>query len=557
MKRRPATRLHSRAPGLILIAVCVLLLTPAVAFAADGVPLYPPGIDSAYTACTMTNADLNGPMLAFELRPMEPPAPGGTADAPRRGGYMTYNPIIYGWNAASGTNWPLGKEAAGWSDATLQVDPAVVIRGGTVYVAWSQRDDVTDDADIWLWKGSQAGVAAAGYPKLLIQGPADTNQTTPDMGAVTLGGGNELWLAWADDRDTGGATTEIYVLDLSSDTDSDGTPDIEEAGFDPAITGLRMDPSGDLVMGQSDPAVGPKGVFWLDFRNAAGSGEAEIWRGQPFPEEAAAGLFCAVPAGSVKLNVRATASGAAWLGPGFAGGPYEPWGKNVGKSARILTFLGDPGEFDASGTAYALTGRHQGTTDLDRDIFFYSPTLRQAVPVCNVGAKNGVYDHRLTQAMPTVSTAPGGYRVVWSDARNHYANAAGTPENDLAYRLYVALVPKVTLKTSRSTFAAGKSTSLSTRVTPDFHGYKVAFQKGARHTFTSTYGTHEWFGGWTTLATKTLKPGSKASFKWRPKKKGTYWVRAWFKGGKKYKDVGDRKVPHVPMSSGVLKIIVK
>ena len=57
-----------------------------------------------------------------------------------------------------------------------------------------------------------------------------------------------------------------------------------------------MDDSGDIVQGQHDPAVGAKGVFWLDDRHAAGSGESATWRGQPFLNDAAAGLFCAVPA---------------------------------------------------------------------------------------------------------------------------------------------------------------------------------------------------------------------------------------------------------------------
>ena len=48
MERRTATRSLCRAPGLILIAVCVLLLAPAAALAVDGVPLYPPGIDAGY-----------------------------------------------------------------------------------------------------------------------------------------------------------------------------------------------------------------------------------------------------------------------------------------------------------------------------------------------------------------------------------------------------------------------------------------------------------------------------------------------------------------------------
>lgn len=552
---------HRRAgsvPALLLFVLAALLLPAGAALAADGVQLYPPGIDSAYTACSMTDADMSGPVLAFELRPVDPPA-GARQVAGGRGGIGFYNPIIYGWNAAEGYNWALGKEVAGWTDDVLQVDPAVAVHGGKMWVVWSQRDDVTDDADLWIWRGTSHGVADAGYPKRLVQGPANTDQVTPDVGVVTLGGGKVLWLAWADDRDTAGATTEIHVLALSADSDGDGTLDVDEAGYSPVTAGLRMDDSGDPLQGQHDPSVGPLGVFWLDDRNAAGSGESEIWRGEPYLNDAAAGLFCSVPAGRVKLNVRATGSGAAWLGPGVAGGPFQPWGRDPGKKARILTFLGDPGEFDASGSAYTLTGRHGGTTDLDRDVFFFSPRLRQTVPVCDAGAPGGAYDHTFTQAMPAVSSAPGGYRVVWSDARGHYANSPDTPEGALAYRLYVALVPTVSVHASRKTLGLGGSVTVTTRVSPAFSGFKVALQKGKRHTFGSAFGAHEWFDGWKTVKGKTLGAGSKAGFSWTPRAKGTYWIRVWFKGGKKYVDVASagRKVPHVPMTSAIVKLVVK
>lgn len=550
------------APPLVLLVLLVALLLPAgVAVASDGVPLYPPRSGSAYNACSMTNADLCGPMLAFELWPMDPPAGSAThslSASAVRGASEAHNPTVYGWNTNNGANWPLGKRVPGWDADMLQVDPTVAIRGNTVFVVWSQRSDVNDDSDLWIWKGSQAGIAAPGYPKLLVQGPANTNQGQPDLGTVTLAGSRVLWLAWADDRSAGGATTQIYVLPVSADSDRDGTLDIDEAGYAPTTAGLRMDPTGDPVQGQHDPSVGPKGVFWLDDRDAAGSGESAIWRGQPSLNDAAAGLFSAVPADSVKLNVRATAAGAAWLGPGLAGGPFQPWGKNIGKGARILAFLGDPGEFDATGSAYAFTGRHGGTTDLDRDIFFWSSRLRQLIPVCDSSAAGGAYDHRMTQAMPAISTAPGGYRIVWSDARGHYANATDTPEDNLAYRLYTARVPTVTLKVSTKRFGLGKSVTLSTAVRPRFAGYSVVFQKGTRHTFTSAYGSHEWFDHWKPLKGRTLSAKSSASYAWTPSAKGTYWLRAWFKGGRKYVDIASarRKVPHIPMSSAIVKVVV-
>jgi hypothetical protein len=161
--------------------------------------------------------------------------------------------------------------------------------------------------------------------------------------------------------------------------------------------------------------------------------------------------------------------------------------------------------------------------------------------------------------MPAVSSAPGGYRVVWSDARGHYANSPGTPEGALAYRLYVALVPTVSVHASRKALSLGGSVTFATKVSPAFAGFKVSLQKGERHTFGSTYGTHEWFGGWKTVKGKTLGAGSKATFSWTPGAKGTYWIRVWFKGGKKYVDVASagRKVPHVPMTSAIVKLVVR
>ena len=90
----------------------------------------------------------------------------------------------------------------------------------------------------------------------------------------------------------------------------------------------------------------------------------------------------------------------------------------------------------------------------------------------------GAYDHTFTQAMPAVSSAPGGYRVVWSDARGHYANSPDTPEGALAYRLYVALVPTVSVRASRKTLGLGGSVTVTTRVSPAFFGLQGRAAEG-------------------------------------------------------------------------------
>lgn len=99
-------------------------------------------------------------------------------------------------------------------------------------------------------------------------------------------------------------------------------------------------------------------------------------------------------------------------------------------------------------------------------------------------------------------------------------------------------------------------------MTPNFTGYKVEFQRGTRHSFEHPYllgGKQVWYTDWTTLKSDVLSNASEASWTWKPATKGTYWVRASFKGGEKYVDVQNahRKVPHVPNTSKVIKIVVK
>ena len=546
MKRRASARPFFRAPGLILIAVCALLLGPAAAAAVDGVPLSPPGSGTAYDMRSMEDPEMSGPMLAFEVYQLSG-SPAVKSQTAR----------IHLWNAATGLDRAIGLDGAPPASAD-QRHPTVFDSFGDVYVVWEQQDGPGASRDLWLWRGMEDGQPLAGYPRLLVSGLAGSNQRSPALGVAEAVQNVHIVLAWTDDRDSAGASALIYALDLSADGDGDTIPDYLEASFDPASAGRRLDFSGGALAGQHDPAVGRKGIFWLDDRGAAGSGESDVYR---------AGLTTVTPQVTVFWHntifgpvdcTRATGEGAAWLGPGIAGGPFQPWARKVDAvKAGIVTSLANPGAFDVDEARYGLTGGHGGATDTDPDVFFYDKATGQNVPVCSVGGPG--WNRLRVQTTPTIAAAPGGSRIVWADARQG-TNTAATDSDALAYQLYVALVPTVSLSADKVIVRRGKTLTLSTTVAPAFAGYGVRFQKGVSHKFPHPYyvgGAYTWYTGWTTLKTKALSSGSGASWQWTPTQKGVYWVRAWFVGGKKYTDGGSRKVPHVPNTSRVIKIVVQ
>lgn len=548
MDLRDAGRRIHRAPAFLLVLLASLLLPAGAALAVDGVPLYPPGVDAAYAWTSMENPDMSGPVLTFELFGLDPAPPYAKSQVAR----------VMFWNAATGVNRPIGSEVPGLPEGADQRSPAVCYHGGDVYIVWQQWDDpVTATRDVWLWRGTPRGNTDAGFPMLLVSGPATSNQYTPEIGVSTTPAGDHLVVAWADDRDTAGAATEIYTLDLSANTDGDDNPNYLEPGFDPAYAGDRVDPGGDLLKGQFGPAVGPKGVFWFDLRDATVPDNADIYRANLNAVAPVVSRFWSNPADYGQGFLRATSGGAAWLGPGIAGGPFEPWVKKVGGAPGITTILSSPMSLDASGSRLAVTGGHGGNTSGDPDLFFYDPATGQNVPVCNVGAD--IWNKLKIQDTPAISTATGGYRVVWADSRK-FTNTAATDPDALAYELYVGLVPTVSLSASRTTIRLGTSVTLTSRVTPEFGGHGLEFQRGTRHQWSHAWllgGTQTYYTSWNTLKGKVLSSTSTTSWKWTPAAKGTYWVRAWFVGGKKYTDVGGRKVPHVPNTSRVIEIVVK
>jgi hypothetical protein len=537
-----------RAPFLVIAVAAAFLACAAPALAVDGVPLYPPGVDDAYSGVSMRLADMSGPMIGVEMQPVP----------------VVVGPFlarVYGWNAAVGWNFPLSP--IGGAPVTADQRGVTVLNvGGTVYYAWMQQDDPAITLwDVWLWKGDETGAAAAGYPRRLISGPDPSNQITPDLGLVKEADGNHTMLAWLDDRASAPTAPQVYMLDLSKDTDVDGTPDFEEASFDPASAGTRVDPSGDTAKGQWGPVVGAKGIFWIDDRHAVVHGTTkygrEIWRASLSPGPHAS-LFWSrkkLPTGSAKC-LQATKAGAAWLASNlfYRGSGWAPLAKNVGGTARAISFYASD-SFAVSGSAYALASSHDNIPGSDSDIFFKGPVSGQVVPICNVGV-DFPDDSGAWQIEPAISTAPGGYRMIWSDSR-HVANTPASPFDELAYQLYVALVPTVALSANHLTVPHGHKVTFTCSVTPNFTGAQVRLQKGKRTARATPFGPAVIYHDWSVLKTKALTGASHATFSWAPQTRGTYYLRVWFAGGKRYTDVGTRKVPHVPNVSRVVRVVVK
>lgn len=536
-----------RAMAIPILATVFLLLIPAVALAVDGVPLYPPGIDAAYAWTSMENPDMSGPILTFEIFGLSDPTSPPVVKSSTAG--------VMFWNAAKGFNRNIGGEIPGLPDGADQRHSTVVDSGDDVYIAWQQRNHpIKATWDIWLWRGDENGTTAAGFPRLLVSGPLQSNQIAPELGITQTPSGSHLIVTWADDRGTAGATTEAYMLDLTADTDGDQMPDYLQVGYDPAVAGDSVDPVGDGPRDQRDPVVGAKGIFWLDLRDAQASGNADVYRADLAVGKPVISRFWANPSAYEAISPRATGDGAAWLGPGIAGGPFEPWVKVPGGEASILSFFANPTAFDVADSRFAVSAGHGGNTDGDGDIFLYDQLTGQSTPVCDVGGTTKLaYNKLKIQTMPSISSAPGGSRVVWSDSRQ-FTNTKTTPVQTLAYELYVALVPTVDLAVTRIVRNGRLKAHLRATVSPDFDGALVAFQRGKRNVATTPYGTSVWYSDWKTLEVKKLNNRSSATYDWTIPLTGTTYVRAWFKGGKRYTDVGKRRVPHVPMASAVASV---
>lgn len=487
---------------------------------------------------------MDGPMLAFEAYEATPTAAGPVK-----------LPVgaIHLWNTASGANRRIGYDV-GPTAIGNQRFPAVVDQSGVVWVVWQQQGDPTTTTwDLWLWRGNRQGVpdVAAGFPRLLVTGPPTSNQLTPQIGISEVGGKQHVVVAWADDRDAAGANVQIYALDLSADADSDGTPDCAEQTFDPATAGRRVDPGGNLMLGQLYPTVGLKGIFWVDNRRATTAYATDIYRASLTTETTGTvSAYWENLLPSQAGSPQATGDGAAWLGPGIAGGPAI-WAKKAGDKAGIVSILPNPGIFDVSGNRYALTGTHNGKANADPDTFFFDEATRQYVPLSNLA--DGTI-----QTTPAIAPSDGGNRVVWADSR-HPANAQATTTDPTAlfYTLYVARVPSVSISASKLVLPKRNKLTLKTKVSPKLGGYQVQFQRGQRELLQHPFFLKSLYASyydWKTLKTVTLGSGSTASWTYRPPKQGVYYMRVRFKGGGKSVD-GGVTVPHAANVSKVIAIV--
>jgi hypothetical protein len=541
--RRPAARSSSvariavRLVTCALAAIAALLLLAGTAFAVDGVRLF--SKSNPLVNDRQTDPSTGGQMLVFADASPDP-----------FGGPFLWS-RVWAFNLSTRYGWEISPTAI----KGPQFVPSVCVLNGVVYAVWVSSDTLTDpgnvDFDLWLWHGDAAGNGAA--PTLLISGPAATNQTAPDIGVVTYPDGPHVVVAWQDTRDHGTAAPLIHMLDLPKDSDANGTPDYLEPGYDPATA--ATEPISASTIAQHDPTVGPRGVFWTDERyGAVGGYKSTIFRydltvGPP----PAAGIFFQDAADYTDSEQpAATSSGCAWLRMGPAWPSAEPWFMDTGTAVpHLAAIVTNPTAIATYSTTsmkrvpLAIVAGHRGASDADSDIFFADSATGQTIPVCNVGttAMNVNTKARYSQVQPAITSTPGGTRIVWIDRRQ---NAAGTLAADLVSWLYTAIVPKVIVAANHSSIGLGGTVTLTSAVTPNEKGWRVSFQRGTKYTdplFNTTR-----YKGWTAIKTVYLSRYSKALCTWRPMRKGTYYVRAWFNGA--------GASGTVPNTSPVLKIVV-
>ena len=334
MDARVARRRTCRAPAFLFLDPG----RPAAAHrrrrcAADGVPLYPPGIDAAYAWTSMENPDMSGPVL--DLRALRPWTRRALRQVAGRGVGSSF------WNAATGVE-PADRAARSPACRTAPTSAArrSASTRGDVYVVWPQWDD-----PVTATRTSGCGAA----PRTASPTPGSRCCSSRDRPAPTR--------CTPDDRrqqDAGrrsprrspGPTTATPPAPPPRSTCSTSAPTptatplptSSRPGFDPAY-GRRCasTPAATRSRVSHDPAVGPMGVFWLDAARRRGPRRvADVWRGADLNDVApVVSLLHRTRRTTARGFLRATGDGAAWLGPGVAGGPFEPWGRNVGEGSGI------------------------------------------------------------------------------------------------------------------------------------------------------------------------------------------------------------------------------
>ena len=594
----------SRSLSIVVLAAGVLLLllfAAAPALAADGVQVWA-GKDMA-AAKWQGESQLAGNFVVWTQKD----------DILAGGGYQYQ---VYLADLATGSFIKLHDDMA-----MEQRQPHIAVQDGLVTVVWNEdyNDPAGYHSHLWIWQGTeQAGThfvptpdpsapdpdnPTSAFPRSLVMGRVDystdpATQIECNQGSSSVGlvaepqsgvAGDHLVVAWEDGRDLSDLP-QIYYADLTS-----GVYPADSATY-LWDTGNAVDPTDVLARGEYSPAVGPKGVFWLDDRYSIWSPGQMLATDVRFSNFAAGGpdmttpsvsLYSDVPAADDNDGLVATANGAAWLHNGpYPNGREEPFAAKVGGSAALLTTSMLPNGYtsralscawagSSANSYYALVGLHADSTTGDEDVFFYDPTTGARVPVCDRG-QTGYTDDPIgrtarfnnTSNQPVISVVPDPAspganlpfeRVVWTDGK---MNTVMDPEEDGMTQLFEAFVPRVSIGARVSALLRLHTDTITATVAPNFQGTKVSLQLVRR---TTILGQTQ-YRLVKTLATKTMSSSSSASFTWKPTVKGTYYVRAWFGGGTKYYANGATtapstawaaQIPHVGNYSKVLRIVVK
>jgi len=177
-------------------------------------------------------------------------------------------------------------------------------------------------------------------------------------------------------------------------------------------------------------------------------------------------------------------------------------------------------------TRFAIVARH-GSTGGDRDVFFYDTDTGQAVPVCSVASSDPGDRYLFRQEQPSIAlTSSGAATVTWEDYRHN----ADPVSETMSARLYRAAVANVPFRASRARLALGRTLKLTSAMGRSFRGAGVRFQKGSRVIDPAFLFVR--YGGWQTLATRNVSARGEALASWKPSRRGTFYLRAWFSGKK-------------------------
>jgi hypothetical protein len=577
---------------LLAIAGAILMIAATPAMAADGVRVLPspsPSPTNALTAGLLSEwqADTDGGFVAYLQGSINPPNDWNAVALKSLDD--DHAPFLPYWNWAWSTPGPT-------FGPLTQFHPSIAVASGTIYVVWQQMDQSDPfDSDIWIWQGTYNGVTDewtptnSSFPKALITGdvvgapaPMSAEQRNPDVGVVNTPGGDHVVVAWEDSRPNGYDAMLVYFIDLTADT-AYQDPAWSESAASPA--GVAVDATPVWARGQRQPDVGLKGIFWLDERyslwSESGLSNTAIWR-YDFVSGSPGLLWRDTTPGydngeewSSELGPVGTGTGAAWMRRGPYGGGGENWqpftvnastgvGSTIAHGSQPVGIDADH-MYSSLTTGYVWLDHHVYDRDLDYDVFYCGGPGRPVVPVCNVGWPSGTVLTeaatpqwwRRTQTGPAIGPAPGGYRVVWSDARD----SIGVGDEDNAdMRLYEAFVPTLTFRIRDASILWSARFRFTTTVSPNFTLEPVYLQRVR---------LDKQNGGSVYLPIKgasvkaTLNADSSASWSWKPPAKGTYYFRVWFAGASKYNADGlstsdkYRLVPHIANGSQVIRVVAK